>query len=284
MEEYALVISNPPHGDVDVNRADVSFLGLAPAEVRMKANYGVPEIWFADTDRPPVESAAEALSEVGLNVVLVEGKDLSSIPPQTPLKSFSFTDNSLVTFSEDESEIALRYDDPIVAVFCQAHGSVSDESSQARGRPLGHRVSHSAMVFSGRPSTGMAPASDGEAENPTFLDMYVSREGELHRLTVVQGAVDFSGLGEWELPGAAENMAMLVAECEQRFSPLQVDRRLVGRRIRERLTVGTKRAPTRKGYSFGTRALTELLGAISADLSDMSQPDLWSRLAYLTTR
>ena len=45
-----LLISNPPHGDVDTLGA-ASHFGLAAAEVGMKANYGLPEVWFAGEAR-----------------------------------------------------------------------------------------------------------------------------------------------------------------------------------------------------------------------------------------
>ena len=40
----------------------------------------------------------------------------------------------------------------------------------------------------------------------------------------------------------------------------------------------------RRGFSYATEALAQLLASLSPDLKDLSQPDLSSRLAYLTNR
>jgi hypothetical protein len=40
----------------------------------------------------------------------------------------------------------------------------------------------------------------------------------------------------------------------------------------------------RKGYSFATAALSQLLDSIDPAMKDMTQFELASRLAYLTTR
>ncbi len=60
MNARYLLISDPPHGDTAA--ADVaSRFGLTAAEVQMKANYGVPEIWFADEKRAKLQHTAAAL-------------------------------------------------------------------------------------------------------------------------------------------------------------------------------------------------------------------------------
>ena len=58
-----LLISDPPHGTVDAAEA-AAYFGLTVAEVRMKANYGLPEIWFADETQG---NRAAAAKELGLN-------------------------------------------------------------------------------------------------------------------------------------------------------------------------------------------------------------------------
>ena len=64
MSTRHLLISNPPHGDVDAAEAAPHF-GLAAAEVRMKANYGLPEIWFAGEDEAELGDTAAGLIHFG---------------------------------------------------------------------------------------------------------------------------------------------------------------------------------------------------------------------------
>ena len=76
-------------------------------------------------------------------------------------------------------------------------------------------------------------------------------------------------------------------ECENRFDNVHVDRRLEDMTLRGPTRVVTEAVaaqPTRTGFSYATEALAGLLGSLSPDLTDISQPDLSSRLAYLTNR
>ena len=88
-----------------------------------------------------------------------------------------------------------------------------------------------------------------------------------------------------DLPHGLSAMQNLVTECEERFESAYVDRRLVDMTIRglARVVTGATQPP-RTGFSFATEALADLLNALSPNLGDVSQADLSSRLAYLTTR
>ncbi len=253
---YTLIISNPPHEDeVDAHRAAPSF-GLTAADVRMKANYGAPEIWVMSTVKSKLEDAARTIREAGLNVMVIEGKDLANIPAPARVKSFSFTDTYLVASLED-LEVGLPYDAPIVAVFCKAPAGSPAELTRPTGAAL--------------------------------LDIYGSRKGELLRISFVQEVVNFSGLDDLKLPTAEGNMLKFVWECERRFTKGQFDRRLVDVRLRRSLVIDTA-APARpthqlrKGFSYATTALAKLLESVSPDLRNVSQFELGSRLAYLTKR
>ena len=249
---YTLIISNPPHEDeVDVHRAAPAF-GLTATDVRMKANYGAPEIWVTGTVESKIEEAARTLREAGLNVVIAAGKDLANIPAAAPVKSFSFTDTYLVASLED-FEVGLPYDAPMAAVFCKAPEGSSAELTAPTGSAL--------------------------------FDIYGSRKGEPLRISFVQEIVNFSGLGNLKLPTPGGNMLKFVAECERRFTKAQFDRRLVDVRLRLSLIVDTAVRPhheQRKGFSYATTALAKLLASISPDLRHISQFELGSRLAFLT--
>ncbi|MCH7891163.1 MAG: hypothetical protein IH921_06640 [Gemmatimonadetes bacterium] len=251
MDTYTLVVSNPPHEkEVDAPRAAPCF-GLTAADVGMKANYVAPEIWLAGTDRSKLEDAAQTLREAGLNIVIASGEDLAKIPAAATVKSFSFTDTYLVARLED-FEVGLPYDARILAVFCKAPEASPTELTRSIGS--------------------------------TLLDMYASRKGEPLRISFVQEVLDFSGLGDRQLPTAEANILLFVAECEQRFTKAQFDRRMVDVRLRRSLIIDTAAPPDkqRKGFSYATKALAKLLESISPDLKDISQFELGSRLAYPT--
>ena len=78
--------------------------GLTAAEVRMKANYSVPEIWFAEEDRGALKETATALGEAGLKIVVVDGGALIDVPAQEAATSVAFEDDGLrigINGSED---------------------------------------------------------------------------------------------------------------------------------------------------------------------------------------
>ncbi len=274
-----LLISDPPHDDVDAAEAAQHF-GLTAAEVRMKANYGLPEIWFVDEDEATLRDKAAALGATGLNTVLVAGDDLAEIPGQTPADSFAFTDEGLWV-GRDDSEWTMAYGTPHVAVFCQprlgGHGAKESARSVASqlsswGRGGGRRRSSS--------------EGDGEVGGSPFLDIYWPSDTGLIRITIDQHFTDFSELPA-ELPHGLSAMQNLVAVCENRFENAYVDRRLVdmGLRGMKRVVTGSPSGePARTGFSFATQALADLLRSLSPDLGDLLQPDLSSRIAYLTSR
>ena len=295
MQSPTLIISDPPHEDLDPALAAPCF-GLSPAEVRMKANYPIPEVWLTDSEGVKLDPAADILRTAGLNIVSVPGRDLAEIPQQTMVKSFAFTDTGL-TLNLEDSQVDLSHDQKLVAVFCQPRPGTGGSSGIAANPMTEGLRQRRSGVFMARDTlmgfgTGTRPSLAGveeeNAESP-FLDIYVpgkSSGAPPLRLALVQDQVDFSGLGDLKLPRAADNMVMFVAELEDRFSAARVDRRLVGMQRRSRAMV-SKRAPIsgeRKGFSFATAALSQLLESLSPDLKAINQFDLASRLAYLTDK
>ena len=104
-----LVLSHPPHGEVDFKRAG-AVLGLVAVDVRLKASYNLPEIWLADGDARAAEAAAASLRQAGLSVVLVPGAALAAIAPPNPVSTFSFEAGGLLLQAEEE--VLLEYDTP----------------------------------------------------------------------------------------------------------------------------------------------------------------------------
>ncbi len=258
--------------------------GLAAAEVRMKANYGLPEIWFAGEDEAKLQDTSAALEAVGFNSVVVAGSDLLEIPGQSPAVSFEFTDEGL-SVERDDSGWTMAYDVPTVGVFCRPRGGALDAKAPTKSI-TSHFLSSGRMGI-GRPSPGSGQV---EAGAPAFLDFYVRSDTGLLRISIVREITSFSLLPANVSPGLSP-IQNLVTECEKRFEKVYVDHRLEDMTLRgparvvtEGATEGANPQPTRTGFSYATEALEGLLVSLSPDLRGISQPDLSSRLAYLTNR
>ena len=279
MSDRHLLISDPPHGDVDAAEG-ASHFGLAAAEVRMKANYGLPEIWFAGEDEAKLADTAAALEAIGFNSVLVAGSDLVEIPGQSPAVSFAFTDGGL-SVEGDDSGWTMAYDTPSLGVICRPRGGALD-AKQATRSITSHFLSTGRMGI-GRPGPGTSQDEPGALP---FLDLYAPSDNGLLRISIVQEITSFSQLPADSSSGQSP-MQNLVAECENRFESMYVDHRLEDMTLRgpARVMTGAPPAgPARAGFSFATEALAGLLVSLSPDLRDISQPDLSARLAYLTNR
>lgn len=275
MDPKPLLISDPPHHEVDPI-AVAPLFGLTAAEVRMKANYGVPEVWFAQDDGADLQEIATALTEAGLKTVVVDGSELGDIPPQRPADSVAFEDAGLRVV-RDGSESMVAYDAPAVGVFArpqptegQTQRSLTSLSSQLRS---GGRL---------RRRTRNLGADGTEPEFSTFFDVYVPSDEGLLRVTIAEGVTDVSGLPQ-DVTGPT-GMWSALKECEARFENMHIDRRLVDMRLRVAQLVLPKDSSRRAGFSYATTALNELLGSLSSALGDASQADLSSQLAYLTSR
>lgn len=288
MGSQNLVVSNPPHGDVDFLQAG-QVLGLAATEIRMKANYPVPEIWLADTDKSRADETAEALGDAGLSVVTLLGEDFAAVPKREVAKSFELGDTGLKACLNDE-EVEIGYQSPVIGVFCQPLHEIGIEEERASTgggraeRKSGMFMSRATLVGLGARHSDTLEDGHDESEESPFLDLYLMGENSRRRIGLVQRGLDFSGLGDLMLARASDNMAMLVAECDDRFSETEFDRRLANMHPRKRLLVGRGMAPdsNRKGFSFATVALSNLLESISPDLKDITQFELASRLVFLT--
>ncbi len=269
MQEFTLAISDPPHGQIDLRKAAPA-LGLAPADLRMKTTYRVPEIWLADPDRGEVERGAVTLREAGLNIRVVSGDQLLDVPRQGAVVSFAFTADQFEA-ALGVATATLAYDEQVFAVF-HTPGLPGD------ARPSGVLGARTSAAFG-------VLGTEGQPGDPAFFDIYRSNEGEVMRLWMVQDGVDFSGLGDQMIPSQAGNMRRFVAEWESRFQRATVDRRLVNLPLRKPMTSATKpELEQRKGFSFASWGLSELLDTIAPDLHDTGQADFSSRLVYLTTR
>ena len=282
MTDTSLIISDPPHHHVVDQEAAASYFGMPVVSVRMKTNYPIPEIWFAETDLKRLESTAAHLAESGLSIILTPAERVAAIPVARPVSSFEFTETALVAQVGDE-EVSVAYDLPLLAVFCQPVPHQAAKGSRALRDVIGSRTSGFLAMQEQAPRVSDA-MRDMEHEHSPFLDLYVPQNGVPLRLSVVQTDVDYAGLRmTWRR--ASDNMLLFVAECQDHFKQAKFDRRLVGMRMRKTLTVTEQTATPhhrRSGFSYATTTLVNLMDSISDDLHDISQPELSSRLVYLT--
>jgi len=279
MGHYTLVVSNPPQHDANAEQA-APLLGLTPEQFTAKIRYTVPEIWFAHPDRARATEVAEALRAAACRVAVFDSGELVAVPPRGRVRSFSFTERGLVAHVEGE-EAEVDYGQPVHAVFCKPRETVSD-------RPSGGSARRSSSFFSLKdrlvePTTTHLDEGGDVDDTIPFLDLYLPLNGTVRRFTVQQNSVSFAGLGRVQ-PRAAANMEALVGSCEDRFGAEHVDRRLVGMRLRTRVSRRAPGAEHRRGFSYASPGLLALLSALERGLEHVSQPELSTRLAYLSHR
>lgn len=239
-----LVISHPPHGDVDLRRA-AAILKLVPADVQLKIHYTAPEIWLAEEDLKKVESAAAILRAAGVRLAVVPGAALAAIPPPRPVAAFRFDPEGLY-LEADTGTSVLGYDTPLIAV-----------------------------LFTPR------PAETKWTLPPSSLDLY-DLSGSAHpRWTIVQGTTGFAGMGARQSASFGTNVRNFAGEVERRFAAARMDWRLVNMQVRRR-TGAPPPGATRYGYSFATGALNQLLESIAPGLSALDHEEFATRLALLT--
>lgn len=247
----SLVISNPPHGPNPNVAVAAPLLRFQPESLRGKVRYPVPEIWLAHSNRDRLGEIARALAANDLRVVVVPGDTLAAVPPPAGITRFTFENDGLCVWL-GESRLVFPYDEQLLGVYCTVR-----EPARA----------------------------------PPFLDIYAYREGRILRLTAEQGTTDFRGVLDAAAAGPGGpgrrfsivgNVHGLVSTSQQRFTRLRVDRRLHNMLVREQVDLPRDLVEQRAGYSFGTRALNELLELLHPDLPAVPQTDLSSRLVLLT--
>lgn len=278
MAGYRIVVSDPPQERLNADAA-ARHLGLTPEQFAGKVAYPVPEIWFAHPDPLRVQETTVALRDAGCRVRVVGAESLARFPARRRVRAFSFDAAGFVAHLDD-GDLTVAYDASLVAVFCRPRESGAERVTVPRARRSSALFSYRDRLLESGPIA--APAADVGDDTP-FLDLYVGANGSSHRLTVLQNAVSFAGLGRMQ-PRAAANMEALVGSCEDRFGHARVDRRLVGMRLRARGSVRPPGAEHRRGFSFASPGLSALLAAVAEGLAHLSQPELSTRLAFLTQR
>jgi len=264
MDISTLVVSDPPHGDVDVGAA-AELLGLDVAGTRLKVAFPAPEVLSASEAADSAEFAA-ALRGAGLTVRILDGERLAGIPWPAPVSSLVFDEEGL-TAQLRAGPVRLGFDEPVVAVYCKPPSDFSMEATvdveDAIARGDGAAIAEAIQWM-------------------TILDLYFEEAGTLRRLSIVPDVADFSSLGPLRRASAGQTMTAILEECGNRFAGLRLDRRLENVRPRARFIMGEAGfdPDQRKRYSFGTLLLRHVLDSISSELRDVPQFELGSRLAY----
>lgn len=256
-----LLISHPPHGQVDAARA-ASHLGLSAPDLAVKANYPIPEIWAAEEDEARARTLASAIGEAGIKLALASGQALADIPPHDPVQSVSVTELGVVLLAEGR-RVELAWDARLLGVYYtpRAGGGAKEQ-----------------------PSRGVRER--GAACDAPFFDLFVPGGDALGRFAALANLTEFAGLGESGTLSPAGRVARFAQLCEERFPAGQVDRRLLNMQIRHWPPPATLVAPhlVRKGFSFSSAGLAELLGKLGPALAEPSHCEFASRLVYLTWR
>ncbi len=257
-----LLISHPPHGEVDAAAA-APYLGLAAPDLVLKANYQIPEIWAAEEEEAKVRTIAVAARQAGFKVSLVSGPALMDVATRHPLQRVSVADRGVDLVAEGR-RMELGWDAELIGVYYtpRAGGGV------AKDQPV------------------RAVKERGASCDAPFFDLYLAKRDSAERLAVLTDLTAFSGLGESKSMSPAGRVARFVQVCEERFTTGQVDRRLVNMQIRHWPPPASLAAKQllRKGYSFASAGLAELLAKFGPDMAEPSHCELASRLVYLTLR
>lgn len=266
MQPPILVVSDPPHQEVDFDAA-AAIIRLDVYKTRLKFIFPAPEV-IAASDGDYATGIAESFRGAGVRVAIIDGQELSVIPWPEPVSSFEFTGRGLTARLQNR-EVELPYDSSVVGVHCKP-------PSDFRMKPTEKTV--------GPDSNGLAIVEG--IEWMANLDLYFVRDGALQRISIVQDLTDFSGLGPMRQRTVAEDMAATVAGCSRRFTRMHLDSRLENVRPRHRFVGGDSafNPDMRECYSFGTLLLRDILTSISPELADLTQYELGSRLGYITSR
>ena len=256
-----LLLSNPPHGEIDVALVAPSF-GFTAAEARMRANFPAPEIWFADTDLDALKRTGGALVKGGVKVRIIKGSMLCAIPPANHMTSFAFHPDRLTVQLQSDSSFSAAYDARLIIVSSRpkANPTITTE------RPTPQR-GIVATDLRGQATAGVDAHSG--AMDPWFLDLYFIVQSKVRRLRARTGKVDYSGLGPDLKPVAKLNHAELLSRIKAQFTKAAFDERLVD-------------VPAPKRSMISGKGLPVILESIDPALKNITIEDLQSRLVFLS--
>jgi hypothetical protein len=271
-----LLVSNPPHGDVDAQLVAPEFECTA-AEARMRVNFPAPEIWFADTDVDALKKIGASFMKGNAKVRIVKGSMLSVVPTADRMLSFRFQEDHLAMELQDAGAYTAPYDAKLVIV--SARPEASPTLGMERPKPqLGHMSSKDLRDKFGVGGI-IADEAGGDAEvevtgikeafDPWFLDLYFIVQSKVQRMRAWTGRVDYSGLGSDLKPAAHHNHTEFLNRLKAQFTNAVFDERLVD-------------VPAPKPSMISGKGLKTVLKSIDPALETVGFGDLQSRLVFLS--
>ena len=248
MQPQILVVSDPPHGDVDHDAVSET-LGLDVDTTRLKVDFPAPEI-LAATGPQRAHDIAESLTGAGFHARVVSGHELADIPWPRLATAVAFGPDAL-SVTVGDGQLTIPYSSTVWAVSCQP--------------PEGFSAQPSITMDEARRQGSGAEVADA-LEWAHHVDLYARLNGQTERIAIV------------------DDVAHSVEEIERLFHRVTVDRRLEGVRPRQRFVAGEAGfdIDLRKAFSFGTLLLRQVLQSISDELRDVPQYEFASRLSYAT--
>lgn len=250
MQPQILVVSDPPHGDVDAaSVADI--LGLEVEIARLKIAFPAPEVVGA-SDPQRAEELADALRASGLSVQVVDGRRLAELPWPEASDLVELGPKGLIARVERHI-VDADPSEQLFGVSCQPPAELSRTASTELDDASAHDD----------------PSRVADAlEWTPHLDLILEHAGEWRRIALV------------------ENVAETLARIESAFPDCDIDRRLDNVRPRQRFVAGEADfdPDLRKAFSFGTLLLRQVLESISPELRDIPQYEFATRLSYALRR
>lgn len=248
MQPQILVVSDPPHGEVDV-AAVSKVLGIDEETTRLKVAFAAPEVLAASGPQRAHDLARE-LAGHGLEIRVIAGDVLAEMPWPRLAVDVSFTDDAL-TAEVEGGTISIPYSASLWCVSCRPPDGFSKLAQVSLSE---------ALASKGGPTVAEA------LEWTHHVDLYALTPQGVGRISLVADPQD------------------ALEEIERRFHRVGVDRRLDGVRPRQRFVAGEAGfdIDLRKAFSFGTLLLRQVLQSISDELRDLPQYEYASRLSFAT--
>lgn len=276
MSATYLIVSNPPHRDIDPQVIADAF-GFTAAEARMRLNFPAPEIWFADGDVAALKQTGEVLMKGGANLRIIKGSMLAAIPTADLLVSFAFEGDRFVAQCKGAGEFTAAYDARLYIVSSRPRANPTlgidrpkPQLGHISSRQLRDRFGVMGIVSDETPRNAEIDATGAhDAMDPWFLDLFFIIQSAVTRIRAWAGSVDYSGLGPSRQPLAKQNQAALANELKTRFARAVFDDRL-------------EDMPVPKPSAISGKGLPALLESIDASLKGVSVGDVQSRLAFLS--
>jgi hypothetical protein len=201
MADFYLLVSNPPHRDMEQDHATVAeCLGITPTEVGMRVRFPAPEVWLVGLDHDAVKHKAETMYTAGVNCAVVPGSVLAAVPKPQHVISFSIAPNGFIA-KVDAGEIDLPRDSRVVAVVSDP---LPTEERMRRG------------------------SESGRSHRDITLHVFFQTDKGWHSIVIDTAHVDFRGLGELKMPTATGNVHNVLEEFRSNFRSATVDERMIG--------------------------------------------------------